>query len=102
MSGLVADARTLVDHARVETQNHWFTYNEKIQVRNRKATHALQLDKSNKITCNPCQRERKERREERRVEMRGGAKHTITQCTQNPLRIHSLVFADAVGCAEHV
>jgi len=31
MSGLVADARTLVDHARVETQNHWFTYNEKIQ-----------------------------------------------------------------------
>lgn len=28
MSGLVADARTLVDHARVETQNHWFTYDE--------------------------------------------------------------------------
>jgi len=28
MSGLVADARTLIDHARVETQQHWFTYNE--------------------------------------------------------------------------
>jgi len=32
MSGLVADARTLVDHARVETQNHWFTYNEQMGV----------------------------------------------------------------------
>ncbi len=32
MSGLVADARTLVDHARVETQNHWFSYNEQINV----------------------------------------------------------------------
>jgi 20S proteasome subunit alpha 5 len=32
MSGLVGDARTLVNHARVETQNHWFTYNERIQV----------------------------------------------------------------------
>jgi len=32
MSGLVADSRTLVDHARVETQNHWFTYDEKIGV----------------------------------------------------------------------
>lgn len=32
MSGFVADARTLVDHARVETQNHWFTYDEKIGV----------------------------------------------------------------------
>lgn len=32
MSGLVADARTLVDHARVETQNHWFTYDEKMGV----------------------------------------------------------------------
>lgn len=31
MSGLIADARTLVDHARVETQNHWFTYNEKMK-----------------------------------------------------------------------
>nr|DAC74101.1 TPA_exp: proteasome subunit alpha type-5 [Thraustochytrium sp. LLF1b] len=28
MSGLVADARTLVDKARVEAQNHLFTYNE--------------------------------------------------------------------------
>lgn len=32
MSGLIADARTLVDHARVETQNHWFSYDEKIGV----------------------------------------------------------------------
>lgn len=28
MSGLVADAHQLIDHARVETQNHWFTYDE--------------------------------------------------------------------------
>eukprot|EP00933_Yihiella_yeosuensis_P043928 TRINITY_DN3896_c0_g2_i2.p1 TRINITY_DN3896_c0_g2~~TRINITY_DN3896_c0_g2_i2.p1 ORF type:complete len:261 (+),score=63.08 TRINITY_DN3896_c0_g2_i2:103-885(+) len=32
MSGLTADARTLVDHARVEAQAHWFTYNEKMPV----------------------------------------------------------------------
>jgi len=32
MSGLTADARTLVDHARVEGQNHWFTYDEPITV----------------------------------------------------------------------
>jgi len=32
MSGLVADASTLVEHARVETQNHWFTYDEKMSV----------------------------------------------------------------------
>jgi len=32
MSGLVADARTLVDHARIETQNHWFVYDEKMGV----------------------------------------------------------------------
>uniref|UniRef100_A0A6A7G3B6 Proteasome subunit alpha type n=1 Tax=Hirondellea gigas TaxID=1518452 RepID=A0A6A7G3B6_9CRUS len=31
-SGLTADARTLVDHARVQCQNHWFSYNEKLQV----------------------------------------------------------------------
>lgn len=31
-SGLLADARTLVDHARNEAQNHWFTYNEKFSV----------------------------------------------------------------------
>lgn len=31
-AGLLADARTLVDHARNEAQNHWFTYNEKISV----------------------------------------------------------------------
>lgn len=28
MSGLTADARTMVEHARVEAQNHRFTYNE--------------------------------------------------------------------------
>uniref|UniRef100_A0A0G4I646 Proteasome subunit alpha type n=1 Tax=Chromera velia CCMP2878 TaxID=1169474 RepID=A0A0G4I646_9ALVE len=39
MSGLTADARTLVDHARVETQNHWFTYNEKMPVES--AVHAI-------------------------------------------------------------
>ncbi|OEU17546.1 proteasome subunit alpha [Fragilariopsis cylindrus CCMP1102] len=32
MSGLVADAKTLVDHARVEAQNHSFTYDEPIGV----------------------------------------------------------------------
>jgi len=32
MSGLVADARTLVNHARVETQNHWFSFDEKMCV----------------------------------------------------------------------
>eukprot|EP00124_Ichthyophonus_hoferi_P001989 Ihof_evm11s121 gene=Ihof_evmTU11s121 len=32
MSGLTADARTMIDHARVEAQNHWFTYNEKIRI----------------------------------------------------------------------
>lgn len=32
MSGLSADARTLVDHARVEAQSHWFTYNEPMPV----------------------------------------------------------------------
>jgi len=32
MSGLVADGRMLVDHARVETQNHWFVYDEKMGV----------------------------------------------------------------------
>lgn len=31
MSGLVADARTLIDHARVETQNHWFVFDEKMK-----------------------------------------------------------------------
>ncbi|KAK7826302.1 LOW QUALITY PROTEIN: hypothetical protein U0070_021316 [Myodes glareolus] len=30
MSGLIADAKTLTDQARVETQNHWFTYNETV------------------------------------------------------------------------
>lgn len=28
MSGLIADSRTMIDKARVEAQNHWFTYNE--------------------------------------------------------------------------
>ncbi|RHZ84481.1 hypothetical protein Glove_81g61 [Diversispora epigaea] len=32
MSGLVADSRTMIDHARVEAQNHTFTYEEKIKV----------------------------------------------------------------------
>lgn len=32
MSGLTADARTMVDHARVETQQHRFTYNEAMPV----------------------------------------------------------------------
>jgi len=31
-SGLMADSRTLVDRARVEAQNHWFLYNEKMPV----------------------------------------------------------------------
>lgn len=31
-SGVVPDARTLIDHARVETQTHWFNYNESITV----------------------------------------------------------------------
>lgn len=32
MSGLTADARTMIDHARVTAQNHSFTYDEKIKV----------------------------------------------------------------------
>jgi len=32
VSGLMADSRTMVDRARVEAQNHWFTYNETITV----------------------------------------------------------------------
>ena len=32
MSGLVVDARTMVDHARVEAQNHTFTYDEPVGV----------------------------------------------------------------------
>ncbi|CAL5222717.1 g5120 [Coccomyxa viridis] len=32
MSGLTADARTLIEHARVETQQHRFTYNEAMPV----------------------------------------------------------------------
>ncbi|KAG1334393.1 putative Proteasome subunit alpha type-5 [Cocos nucifera] len=32
MSGLIADARTLVEHARVETQNHRFSYGEPMSV----------------------------------------------------------------------
>lgn len=32
MSGLTADAKTLIDHARAETQQHRFTYNEPMPV----------------------------------------------------------------------
>jgi len=32
MSGLIADSRTMIDRARVEAQNHWFTYNERMSV----------------------------------------------------------------------
>jgi len=32
VSGLMADSRTMVDRARVEAQNHWFLYNEKMSV----------------------------------------------------------------------
>lgn len=32
MSGLIADSRTMIDRARVEAQNHWFTYNENMSV----------------------------------------------------------------------
>lgn len=32
MSGLTADARTLIDHGRIETQNYRFTYNEAMGV----------------------------------------------------------------------
>lgn len=32
MSGLTADAKTLIDHARAETQSHRFTYNEPMPV----------------------------------------------------------------------
>lgn len=31
-SGLMADSRTLIERARVEAQQHWFLYNEKISV----------------------------------------------------------------------
>lgn len=31
-SGLMADSRTMIDRARVEAQNHWFMYDEKMSV----------------------------------------------------------------------
>ena len=31
-SGLLADARSLIEHARVEAANHWFTFNEKMPI----------------------------------------------------------------------
>lgn len=31
-SGLMADSRTLLDRARLECQNHWFVYNERMSV----------------------------------------------------------------------
>jgi 20S proteasome subunit alpha 5 len=39
MSGLTADARTMIDHARVTAQNHSFTYDERIKVES--ATQAV-------------------------------------------------------------
>uniref|UniRef100_A0A915ET03 Proteasome alpha-type subunits domain-containing protein n=1 Tax=Ditylenchus dipsaci TaxID=166011 RepID=A0A915ET03_9BILA len=33
-AGLIADSRTLVNHARQEAQSFWFTYNSKIRVKN--------------------------------------------------------------------
>ncbi|EDV29754.1 uncharacterized protein TRIADDRAFT_19919 [Trichoplax adhaerens] len=39
MSGLIADSRTLVDTARVESQSHWFTYNETMTVES--VTHTV-------------------------------------------------------------
>lgn len=33
MNGLIADARTLIDHARSECVNHTFVYNERMTVR---------------------------------------------------------------------
>lgn len=32
VSGLIADSRTMIDHARLEVQNHWFSYNEHMKV----------------------------------------------------------------------
>ena len=32
MSGIVGDARVLIDHARVESQNHKFNYVEPLQI----------------------------------------------------------------------
>lgn len=32
MSGLTADARTMIDKARAEAQSYWFTYNEPMPV----------------------------------------------------------------------
>jgi 20S proteasome subunit alpha 5 len=32
MSGITSDAQTLIDHARIEATNHWFSYNEKVRV----------------------------------------------------------------------
>lgn len=32
VSGLIADARTLVEKARVEALSHWFNYNERMSV----------------------------------------------------------------------
>lgn len=31
-SGLMADSRTMIDRARIECQNHWFVYNERMNV----------------------------------------------------------------------
>merc|ERR1719510_2059897 len=33
VSGLIGDAETIVDKARIETTNHWFSYDEEITVK---------------------------------------------------------------------
>merc|ERR1711972_1279496 len=51
MSGLTADARTLIDHARVEAQARWFTYNERMPIEscvNSVADMALDFSDSDK------------------------------------------------------
>ena len=45
MSGLAADARSLIDHARVEAQNHRFTYNEAMRVEENRNRSCLKLNR---------------------------------------------------------
>ncbi|KII63401.1 Proteasome subunit alpha type-5 [Thelohanellus kitauei] len=58
MSGLIADAWTLVQNARVEATNHWFTYNEPIPVESvaqslSKMTVFFGTDKDSKLLSRP-------------------------------------------------